>query len=143
MVRPLKGRKRRMVRTFSYDGEYDEFFNNLSVVLFSDHKTLSDFMVEGALELSKARYKDLKAPELLKALQQKAAGPSAADQHKAKALISKLEHLQERKWPKARDQISKLNTLIQQALELLEKVKIPELSAAINRAQQFCDAINI
>jgi len=49
MPRPIRGRKRVMLRGFSYPGEFDPFFKRLQKQLEKDGTTLSAFLLEAAI----------------------------------------------------------------------------------------------
>jgi len=130
-----------MLKTFSYPGDLNEFFTKLQDSLYADHRTFSEYLVELCLEDSKKRYPKIGAPELLKALQERDQGPTEAEQHGARVHVERLEQLTSKKWPNIGVQRDKLTSRIQKALDFNERAKVPELSAAIERARSFAEKL--
>jgi len=141
MVRPFKGRKHTIVRGFSFPGEYEDLIESLRVLAFNQKRALSDLVLESLLEYSKQQHLDVKAPELLKALQERDVHPTAAEKHKAKVLTDKLKDITSKKWPDARAQLDRINRRLEKALDFNERAKVPELSAAIERARLFAEKL--
>jgi len=137
MVRPLKGRKRVMVRGFCYPGEYDEFFDKLSLSLAADHKTLSDYLLQVSLEDSKKRYPKIGAPELLKALQER---ENALKLVEDDAIENSMRDLDDR-MKKFKFNPSawhhKMAAEIKKALHIYTRHPRPELKAKIDEARSL------
>ena len=70
MVRPLKGKQRRMLRTFSYDGELEQFLHDVHARAASESRTFSEVVVLALEEYSRKHWQELKVPEIAKALQE-------------------------------------------------------------------------
>lgn len=102
MVRPLKGKKRFMIRTFSYDGELDQSLNAAMVKAASEYKTFSEVLLLGLELYAKTHWKDLQFPELAKALNERAKARAKAERILDGQLVDELEQLKAKPrddWP--------------------------------------------